>query len=328
MDDALAFVEQKDYEKGFAAYFDKEIKPYLADLETRRLAALAVVERRMRIAKPIALAIIFSLAGLALFAGAFGALAPRFVPPEFVMYGMIFAFGACFGLFVWVFAGTSKFQSLEKTELLPKVAGFFGAFTYIANPKITYELISQTRIIPGGEAGVSAEDGLSGTYEGTRVDFCQLTTRSQGSKNSYVEFKRFFVAIALAKKFNGVTVVKTAGGLLGSAPESVADLQKVQLEDPDFSRRFEVFSTDQVEARVLLAPDIMERFKELSDLHDRGGINFAFMNQTLYIAIATSAQLFPAADISVSVYSEAEIHAFLARLHAILGIIDLLKLNR
>ena len=42
------------------------------------------------------------------------------------------------------------------------------------------------------------------------------------------------------------------------------NLEEVMLEDPDFNECFEVYSNDQVEARYLISPTFIERFKNIS----------------------------------------------------------------
>jgi hypothetical protein len=41
-------------------------------------------------------------------------------------------------------------------------------------------------------------------------------------------------------------------------------LERVLLEHPEFVRRYEVYSSDQIEARALLTPAFMERFTALA----------------------------------------------------------------
>jgi hypothetical protein len=41
-------------------------------------------------------------------------------------------------------------------------------------------------------------------------------------------------------------------------------MEPVRLENPEFERRFEVYSDDQIEARALLTPAFMDRFTALA----------------------------------------------------------------
>ena len=65
---------------------------------------------------------------------------------------------------------------------------------------------------------------------------------------------------------------------------SYRGLQNVEMEDPDFERAFEVYTTDQVEARYLLTPDIMERILRLRHQLKRE-IRIAFYQDRVYVSI-------------------------------------------
>jgi hypothetical protein len=61
-------------------------------------------------------------------------------------------------------------------------------------------------------------------------------------------------------------------------------LQNVELEDPEFERVFEVYTTDQVEARYLLTPDIMRELLWLQRTLNRE-LRVAFYQNRVYITI-------------------------------------------
>ena len=60
--------------------------------------------------------------------------------------------------------------------------------------------------------------------------------------------------------------------------------QRVKLENPNFEKQFDVFSTDQVEARYILTPNLMERLLEL-DSRFPGKITVSFRDSSVIIAI-------------------------------------------
>ncbi len=61
-------------------------------------------------------------------------------------------------------------------------------------------------------------------------------------------------------------------------------LENAELEDPDFERAFEVYTTDQVEARYLLTPDMMKRILTLQAELKRE-LRIAYFRDRVYIAI-------------------------------------------
>ncbi len=93
------------------------------------------------------------------------------------------------------------------------------------------------------------------------------------------------------KHFNGITVVKPKD--IGSSLSawisdkmpifSPSGKELVKLESPEFSKAFVTYSTDQVEARYILTPAMMERLCELND-RSKWTISVSFIGSYVYIA--------------------------------------------
>lgn len=58
-------------------------------------------------------------------------------------------------------------------------------------------------------------------------------------------------------------------------------LQKIELEDMEFNKTFKIYSTDQIEARCILTPDMMEKLLNLSK--KAGKIKVTIIKDKLYI---------------------------------------------
>ena len=85
-------------------------------------------------------------------------------------------------------------------------------------------------------------------------------------------FNGLLAELAFPGRFSGVTVVAKDGGLLGNAFRDfvqASGLERVRLEDPRFEERYQVYSSDQISARALLTPAVMERLMEL-ERHTEG----------------------------------------------------------
>jgi hypothetical protein len=86
------------------------------------------------------------------------------------------------------------------------------------------------------------------------------------------------------RSFAGVTVVRRDNGifnLLGGEP----GMKRVGLEDPVFEKAFEVWGTDQVEARYLVHPAFMQRLLDLETRLKGSRLRCAFEQGDLIIAI-------------------------------------------
>lgn len=116
-------------------------------------------------------------------------------------------------------------------------------------------------------------------YETTTTD-----TDSDGNTTTRTEehwrniFKGLFFSADFNKNFHGVTLVRAgkAGVLSGFSSKLV------KMEDPRFNKQFTVYSNDQVEARYLLTPRMMERLVELRD--SIGGFEASICGSSIYIA--------------------------------------------
>ena len=65
----------------------------------------------------------------------------------------------------------------------------------------------------------------------------------------------------------------------------------VQLENPDFEKMFAVYSTDQVEARYILTPNLMERIYNFCEKHEIT-VSMAFHNSNVFVGIPMSKDFF------------------------------------
>lgn len=106
------------------------------------------------------------------------------------------------------------------------------------------------------------------------------------------------------------------------------NFQKVLLEDPEFNKIFNVYSSNQVEARYLLTTSFMERFKNLQSTFGAKIIKCSFYDQNkLMIAISTEKNLFEIGSLFKSVYNKDFMKQFYKELSAIYFLIDYFKLD-
>lgn len=104
-------------------------------------------------------------------------------------------------------------------------------------------------------------------------------------------------------------------------------LEEVMLEDPRFSNRFNVYSSDQVEARYLVTPAFMKKFYNLKTAFGAKKLKCSFIGNTLMIAITTKKNLFEIGSLNTSLDNQQSIKEFYNELSSVFRIIDYLKLN-
>lgn len=142
-----------------------------------------------------------------------------------------------------------------------------------------------------------SEDLISGIDEKTSFCFAEVhaeykteTQTKNGRQVHWHDILKGIVFIAdFNKHFNGTTVVRpkdfssSLGAWFSNNIYSFSDKDIVNLENDYFNKNFVTQSTDQVEARYILTPAMMEK---ISELNDRSAycVSLSFISSSVYIA--------------------------------------------
>lgn len=141
----------------------------------------------------------------------------------------------------------------------------------------------------------SWEDEVRGARAGADFTICEAHLRyktSSGKNNSTrTVFRGQLLVIDYHKTFLGETVVKRDKGVFNRLMKPGRNFQRVGIASPKFEKIFEAWSTDQVEARDLLDPIVLERFEELDRIFDGAKLRAAFSDGKLYVAMETGDKL-------------------------------------
>ena len=104
-------------------------------------------------------------------------------------------------------------------------------------------------------------------------------------------------------------------------------LDRVTLEDTKFNERFDVYSSDQVEARYLVTPSFMERLNKIQTAFGTRKVKCSFFDNKFMIAISTKKDLFEIGKINNSLKDSNNIEAFHNEMTSIYDMIDYFKLD-
>lgn len=135
-----------------------------------------------------------------------------------------------------------------------------------------------------------SEDYISGKMGQTPFGFAEvhaeekhIQTDSKGRTTTTWStlFKGFLFVADFNKDFAGQTVIYR------NSIFNFIKSNRVKLENPEFEKRFDVYSSDQVEARYILSPAMMERVIALDKQFSRG-ILISFYNSSVVIAVNNS----------------------------------------
>lgn len=92
--------------------------------------------------------------------------------------------------------------------------------------------------------------------------------------NRFIGFTGIILAFEANKSFESHTIIVSK---LAPDRHHSFKLEPVTLEDPKFCRDYNVYSSDQTEARYLITPSFMERFRKLKVAFKTTDIACAFL---------------------------------------------------
>ena len=132
----------------------------------------------------------------------------------------------------------------------------------------------------------------------------------------------------IPKNFSGNTCIyekaATAKKLIFKSKKG---MEPVHLEDIKFSELYNVFSTDQIEARYLLTTAFIERFLNIKTAFKAKYIRAEFSDEKLTLLIGTEKDLFSMGNLSQKIAFDTFAELF-EELYSVLELIDTLKLNQ
>lgn len=144
---------------------------------------------------------------------------------------------------------------------------------------------------------------IDGVYRGVNIRFNSallfdiVSTFSSGKRRMKIKnvFSGYIVEMDMNKTFSGHTILEshlihTDESFLDRFKENYYEMEEVELEDPDFKKHFTTIkTTDQVEARYLLNPTMMEKLKDMESAFSRmfklTDFRLSFLDKKVMIAM-------------------------------------------
>ena len=304
-----------------AELYATTLEPRIAALESLRLSLKGYLTKGLLcIGIPFALFFLSDVVALVL-------------PSGFAFLTGILTFGLIFGGvliagFKFLIPGYTAYSNYKirfKNEVVSEVFK-------IVSPSATYspaEGVAKADFDEPGlfnpRGGCVSDDRVHGTIGLTPFEAAEVRSAySTGGKNksTVVVFHGLFFHLDFNKTLRGVTIVQpedASSSQLGSR----ASLTKVALENPAFEQAFAVFASDEVEARYILTPAMME---QILALRQRAGkpVFLAFKNNRAYIGVHYGRALFePGIATTTSLESIQEMAAHFALAEGVIHELDL-----
>lgn len=268
----------------FEEYFNKSLKTDLENLDKRRKR---IVKRFL-----ISLFAIF-IPSLAIF------ILAGFYPGIAIS---VLAFVLLF--FFWV--RDKLFYNDFKQQVVNRIVYFISPdLTYEPKSRITLSEFVTSRIFLTSVDRYNGDDLVYGRIGKTdfrfsefKAEYKTVTTDSKGKRRTqwHTIFKGLFFIADFNKEFSGSTVVLP--NILGKRFDFLKKVlgatrreKLVKLEDPEFTKQFNVYSDDQVKARYILSTSLMTRIKDFRRKH-KNSIYLSFVDSKMYLGISHKKDLF------------------------------------
>lgn len=104
-------------------------------------------------------------------------------------------------------------------------------------------------------------------------------------------------------------------------------LNEIKLEDPEFSKKYKAYSSDEVEGRYLITPAFMERFVNIKTAFGAKKVKCSFYGKSLMFAITSNKNLFEIGNIFHRLDNPKQLTEFFNELASILVLVDYFKLD-
>lgn len=250
--------------------------------------------------------------------------------PLFILMGITAII--CGGIYAYK---RSKVIKAFKSEVITRIIeSIDNSYYYSASGHIDQGHFKASKLFQSSDR-YNGEDYISGRLDKTDFELSEIHAEyesrdSDGDTTYHTIFKGLFMIADFHKDFHGHTVVvpdRTGEGWFGRIAKSSKrkGQELAKMENPDFEKEFDVYTTDQVEARYILSTSMLENIMLLKKRFN-SKIHIAFLNSCVYIAIEWKKK-FLEPNLKHSLLEEATIHKYLDDIWLCLEIIEELNLN-
>jgi hypothetical protein len=261
---------------GFDRHYQDVIRPQLRARETDRMQAA----QKARQGKWYGIAIGIAGVVLVLFL-----VRVPFLAIGGVMAGM--------GTYGFMRRDISQISREAKTLMVQPVAERLNLdFAEACGDQALVHEMRSLKLLPGWDRS-EFEDKLTGVRNGVEFEFFEAHLEQKRSTRDgrgrtqtrwVTVFRGQCLRFDLDKAFYGTTLVLRDAGLFNGLG-GVRGTKRARMEDPVFEKAFEVHTTDQVESRFLLTPDVMQDLVDLEKAFHGGKIRCAFDKGQVLIAV-------------------------------------------
>jgi len=221
-----------------------------------------------------------------------------------------------------------------KERIISRMVHFINpTVKYVPMAHLALEDIFESGLFEQHNYTLDGSDQISGKHNGVPFISCDLSLSYKRNFSDEKDspdcafFGQFFVC-RFNKNFSTPVYIIPKKNKYSTLSYLVGDKgEVVKLEDPEFMNMFNVYAKDQLEARYILTPSLMERIKELAK-RTKGEFYISFYNNKITVANNSGLNNFEAGfSKSITDKDHELLVGFYADMCNQFSIIDELKLN-
>jgi len=214
-------------------------------------------------------------------------------------------------------------------------AGLTAATGFAYHPDGLFDMpeIARHKILPPHHIA-RREDGFEGFYRGVAISLQEIILsdmvpdpgQRRRRKREQTVFWGVLIRLKIKRPVGGHTVVMPSSALQTFLRTRFSDFAPVRLVSNRFSKKYDVMSTDQIEARVVLNPAFMERFMEARKILRAKWAEVSFLDNEILFAVQRFRPVFEPPPLWQPV-TTARLSRRADELTIVFRMIDVLKLN-
>lgn len=224
-----------------------------------------------------------------------------------IIFTIIAIIIACIVLFIFTYQLYRKYRGAYKTTVIAEmVKAIDPNWSYNADAMISTSDYYLSDLFREAYDKYEGDDYISGKIDKTDFECSELHTQyksvtydHKGRRHEqwHTIFKGLFFHADFNKNFSGCTYVmpdyaEKLFGKLGQAIQKfTGHAELVKLENPEFEKEFVVHSTDQIEARYIITPTIMEAMLRIKNKY-QCPVHFSFIGTRVFCAMSFRKDLF------------------------------------
>lgn len=196
---------------------------------------------------------------------------------EWLLVPFLFGFAIAVPWLIALSIPGGRYAKAFKRELMPLLLRRHGELRYVEGAVAAVGDLAAKGLLPRHDRA-EIDDAIAGRYAGYELRLSEIELERKSGKNNSTVFNGLLLVLAVGTPFLGTTIV------LDKSRPAPSGLMPVRLEDPRFASIYDVYGNDQVEARTVLTPAVMERLLSMADggdffppscLVERDSITFA-----------------------------------------------------